>query len=60
MAGAQGAPQLVTILVIINVFFLLLSLPYGWIALVANVIVGILINTGAAKAWFARSYAGAP
>ena len=54
LAGSAGAVVLIQLLAAINIVFALFRLPYGWLALALNILVLILVNTSAAKAWFTR------
>jgi hypothetical protein len=55
MVGSQTAYLLVNFLAILNIFFALFSLPFGWGMLILNVIVLIAVNTSASKAWLSQT-----
>lgn len=55
LAGSQTAYVLINFLAILNIFFALFSLPFGWGALALNVLVLILVNTQNAKAWLSQT-----
>lgn len=54
LIGSATAYLLITMLAIINVVFALFQMPFGWGAIIANLIVLGLINTARAKAWFTQ------
>jgi nitrate reductase gamma subunit len=55
LAGSQTAYLLVNFIAILNIFYALFSLPFGWGALALNVLVLILVNTQNAKAWLSQA-----
>lgn len=55
LAGSQTAYLLVNFLAILNIIFAMFSLPFGWGALILNVIVLIAVNTSASKAWLSQT-----
>lgn len=55
LVGSQTAYVLVNFLAILNIFFGLFRLPYGWGVMLLNVLVLLLANTNNAKAWFRQS-----
>jgi hypothetical protein len=52
LVGTQTAYVLINFLAILNLFYGLFRLPYGWGVMALNVLVLILANTDKAKAWF--------
>ena len=52
--GLAGAQVIIQALAVINIVFALFRLPYGWVALVLNVLVLALASSGGAKAWFTK------
>lgn len=55
LAGSQTAYLLVNFLAVLNIIFAMFSLPFGWGALILNVIVLIAVNTSASKAWLSQT-----
>lgn len=55
LAGSQTAYLLVNFLAVLNIIFALFSLPFGWGAMILNVIVLIAVNTNASKAWLSQT-----
>ena len=52
--GLAGAQVIIQALAVINIVFGLFRLPYGWVALVLNVLVLVLASGSSAKAWFTK------
>jgi hypothetical protein len=40
---------------VLNIVFALFRLPYGWLAIVINLAILLIINTSKAKAWFQQT-----
>ena len=55
LIGSATAYVLVNFLAMINIFFGLFRLPYGWGVIVLSGLVLILANTSAAKKWFTQT-----
>ncbi len=55
LVGSQTAYVLVNFLAILNIFFGLFRLPYGWGVMLLSILVLVLANTNNAKAWFRQS-----
>jgi hypothetical protein len=54
LAGSQTAYVLINFLSILNIFFGLFRLPFGWGIILLSALALILVNTASAKAWFTR------
>lgn len=52
--GLAGAQVIIQALAVINIVFALFRLPYGWLALVLNIIILIIASGAKAKAWFTK------
>jgi hypothetical protein len=50
--GAVQAQVLIQVLAVLNVVFALFRLPYGWLALVLNLLILVLVSTNRAREWF--------
>ena len=55
LIGSGTAYVLVNFLSILNIFFGLFRLPFGWGIIILSALVLILANTKAAKAWFTQA-----
>lgn len=55
LAGSQTAYVLINFLAMINIFFGLFRLPYGWGVIALSALALILVNTNNAKAWFRQA-----
>ena len=55
MAGSETAHFIISAFALINIVFALFSLPFGWGQILANVVVLLIVNTRASKAWFSQS-----
>jgi len=53
--GAGSAQVIIQALAVINIVFGLFRLPYGWLGLVLNVLILIIVSTSKAKAWFSQA-----
>ena len=52
--GAASAQVIIQALAVINIVFGLFRLPYGWLALVLNILILIIVSGAKSKAWFSR------
>ena len=55
LIGSATAHLLISFLAVLNIVFALFRLPYGWLAIVINLAILLIINTAKAKAWFQRT-----
>ncbi len=55
LIGSATAHMLISFLAVLNIVFALFRLPYGWLAIVINLAILLIINTAGAKAWFQRT-----
>ena len=55
MIGSATAYTIINLLAMLNIFFGLLRLPYGWAEIVLNALVLVIVNGRAAKEWFTRA-----
>lgn len=55
LIGSATAYVLINFLAILNIFFGLFRLPFGWGIIVLSALALLLVNTSKAKAWFTRA-----
>ncbi|MDQ5973866.1 MAG: hypothetical protein QG661_1075 [Actinomycetota bacterium] len=55
LIGSATAYTLINFLAILNIFFGLFRLPFGWGVIVLSGLVLILVNTAKAKQWFTQT-----
>ena len=55
LIGSATAHLLISFLAVLNIIFALFRLPYGWLAIVINLAILLIINTAKAKAWFQQT-----
>jgi len=54
LAGSTQAYMLINVLAVLNIFFGLLSLPYGWFMVAVSVLALILVNLPGSKAFLSQ------
>jgi hypothetical protein len=52
--GMAGAQVIIQALAVINIVFALFRLPYGWLALLLNILILVIASGAKAKAWFVK------
>lgn len=55
LIGSATAYVLINFLAILNIFFGLFRLPFGWGIIALSALALLLVNTSKAKAWFTRA-----
>lgn len=55
LIGSATAQLIITFFAVINIVFALFRLPYGWAAIVINLLILAMISTKSAKAWFTQT-----
>ncbi len=55
LVGSQTAYVLINFLSILNIFFGLFRLPFGWGLMLLSALALVIVNTSSAKAWFTRA-----
>ncbi len=54
LVGSRTAYVLINFLAMINIFFGLFRLPYGWGVIALSILALLLVNTQKARAWFTQ------
>jgi hypothetical protein len=55
LVGSGTAQIIITFFAVINIVFALFRLPYGWVAIVINILVLLMVYTRSAKEWFTQA-----
>jgi hypothetical protein len=51
-AGSRTALVIIQVFAVLNIVFGLFRLPYGWVSILVNILILVIVNTSSAKAWF--------